>query len=135
MRKVVVICFLSCFLLLISPCVNSIEYQNQKNIITSGIETNDYSSFVKMLKKIQKDKQRALPRDAIQDVHPDGVICFVLMYLWFWSWVLDGYLPLKLITDIIFRFAEKLGCRFANPPSSRFSINYNAPCTSCALED
>jgi len=135
MRKVVVVCFLACFLLLITPCVNSIEYQNQKNIITSEIETMDYSSFVKMVKQILKDERRALLRDAIQNVDPEGVICFVLMYLWFWSWVIAGYLPLTFISDIILRFAEKLGCRFATPPSSRFSINSDAPCTSCALKE
>ena len=134
MRKVVFVCFLVCFLLLITPCVNSIEYQNQKNFITSELETMDYSSFVKMMKQIPKDERRVLLRDAIQNIPPEGVICFVLMYLWFWSWVLAGYLPVMFISDIIWKFAEKLGCRFTTP-SSRFSTNTDTPCTSCALEE
>ena len=58
---------LAVFLLLITPCVNSIEYKNQKNIIISEIETMDYNSFITMMKQIQKDELRALFKEASQN--------------------------------------------------------------------
>ena len=83
MKKVMIIgCFITGFLLLMIPNVNSIEYQNQKNIITSEIETMDYSSFVKMVKQILKDERRALLMDTIQNVSDEPAICDVLFLLY-----------------------------------------------------
>ena len=69
------------FLLLMVPNVNSIEYQNQKNIITSEIETMDYFSFVKMVKQIPKDELRALLKDAVQNLPDDPAICDILLLI------------------------------------------------------
>ena len=82
MRKVVIIgSFIAGFLLLMVSNVNSIEYQNQKNIITSEIETLDYPSFVKMMKQIPKDELRALLKDTIQNLSDEPAICDLLLLI------------------------------------------------------
>lgn len=80
MRKVVIIgCFLAVFLLLMVPNVNSVEFQNQKNVITSEIEIMDYSSFVKIVKQIPKDELRALLKDTNQNLPDDPAIYDILL--------------------------------------------------------
>jgi hypothetical protein len=110
MRKVVIIgCFITSFLLLMIPNVNSIEYQNQKNIITSEIETMDYSSFVKMVKQIPKDELRALLKDTIQNLSDEPAICDLLLFIFLFCLIMVVTIVFALI---IYIYAYLLGCEW-----------------------
>lgn len=67
MRKTLLFgCMLAVFLLLMIPNVNAIEYQNQKQLITSKLKTIDYSSFVKTIKNTPKNDWRIILKNIIQ---------------------------------------------------------------------
>jgi len=110
MRKVVIIgCFIAGFLILMVPNVNSIEYQNQKNIITSEIETMDYPSMIKMLKQIPKDELRALLKDTIQNLSNDPAICDILLLIFLLCCITIVLIPFAFI---IYIFAYLQGCEW-----------------------
>jgi hypothetical protein len=112
MRKVMVIgCFIAGFLLMMIPNVNSIEYQNQKNIITSEIEIMDYSSFVKMVKQIPKDELRALLKDTVQNLSDEPAICNLLFLIFIlFSFTIFRVL---LFAFLIYVYAYLIGCEWA----------------------
>jgi hypothetical protein len=112
MRKVMVIgCFIAGFLLLMIPNVNSIEYQNQKNIITSEIEIMDYSSFVKMVKQIPKDELRALLKDTVQNLSDEPAICNLLFLIFIlFSFTIFRVL---LFAFLIYVYAYLIECEWA----------------------
>ena len=122
MRKVMIIgCFIAGFLLLMIPNVNSIEYQNQKNIITSEIETMDYSSFVKMVKQIPKDELRALLKDTVQNLSDEPAICDIL-FLIFIIFSLTIFRVL-LFAFLIYLYAYLIGCEWAIIIKPSLTIN------------
>ena len=143
MRRVVIIgCIIVGFLLLMIPNVNSIEYQNQKNIIISEIETRDYTSFMTMMKQITKDELRALLREAGQNKPDDLFICDFLyncfkycLFLYMFS-----LLPGLLMALIVAAFAKSIGCDWASYPETsslvvRFSTHVTTPCIRCSMEE
>ena len=110
MRNVVIIgCIIAGFLLLMVPNVNSIEFQNQKNIITSEIETMDYSSFVKMVKQIPKDELRALLKDTIQNLSDEPAICHLLLLIFLVCLIMVVSIAFALI---IYVYAWLIGCEW-----------------------
>jgi len=110
MRKVMIIgCFIAGFLMLMVPNVNSVEFQNQKNIITSEIETMDYSSFVKIVKQIPKDELRALLKDIVQNLPDDPAICNKLFIIFLLCCITIVLIPFALI---IYFLAYVLGCEW-----------------------
>jgi hypothetical protein len=126
MKKIIIGCFLSGFLLLITPCVNSIEYQNQKNLVTSGMGKMDYASFVNMVNQIPKDEWRALLKDKVHNFTGYSMceILFIL-FLVFLILVVTIYLAY-----IVWNMACFLNCDFTGP-----FLKTDAPCTSCAFEE
>jgi len=67
MRKTITFrCLLAVFLLMMIPTVNAIEYQNQKQLITSKIETMNYASCVKMVKQTLKNESLPILKIIIQ---------------------------------------------------------------------
>jgi hypothetical protein len=84
MRKIVIFgSILSGFLLLMIPSINAIEYQNQKNIITSEKETIDYPYFVKIVKQIPKDELRTILKNITQILGKVLHIILAALYLLF----------------------------------------------------
>ena len=120
------------FLLLMVPNVNSIEYQNQKNIITSEIETMDYFSFVKMVKQIPKDELRALLKDTVKNLSNDTAICKILLLIFLFCLIMIVSIPLAFI---IYFFAYIQGCKWVIIIQPSLTINTDSPCSSCALEE
>ena len=132
MRKVVIIgCFIAGFLILMVPNVNSIEYQNQKNIITSEIETMDYPSMIKMLKQIPKDELRALLKDTVQNLPNNPAICDILLLIFLFCLIMIISIAFALI---IYIYAYLLGCEWTIIIKPSLTINTDSPCSSCALE-
>jgi hypothetical protein len=126
MRKVVIIgCMIAGFLLLMVPNVNSIEYQNQKNIITSEIETMDYSSFVKIVKQIPKDELRASLKDTIQNLPAEPAICDILLLIFILCLFTFFLVPFAFI---IYIYAYLIGCEWVviiNPSLTTNTCNCN----------
>jgi hypothetical protein len=119
------------FLLLMIPNVNSIEFQNQRNIINNVKETMDYPSFVKMVKQIPKDELRALYKDAIRNVSNDTAICKILLLIFLVCLILVVSIAFALI---IYVYAYLLGCEWTIIIKPSLTINTDSPCSSCALE-
>ncbi len=126
MKKIIIGCFFAGFLLLITPCVNSIEYQNQKNLVISETEKMDYATFVNMINQIPKDEWRALLKDKIHNF-TDSSMCdkLFILFLLFLILVVTIYLAY-----IVWEMAYFLNCDFTGPV-----LNTDAPCLSCAPEE
>jgi hypothetical protein len=121
MQKVVTIgCFIASFLMLMIPNVNSVEFQNQKNIITSKIETIDYSSFVKMVKQIPKDELRALLKNTIQNLPTDPTICDILLFIFLVCLIMIVSIAFTLI---IYVYAYLIGCEWTIIIKPSLTIN------------
>jgi hypothetical protein len=121
MRNVVIIgCIIAGFLLLMVPNVNSIEYQNQKNIITSEIETMDYFSFVKMVKQIPKDELRALLKDTIQNLPIEPANCDILQLIFILCLFTFFLVPFAFI---IYIYAYLIGCEWTIIINPSLAIN------------
>jgi hypothetical protein len=120
MRKVLIVgSFLACFLLLMVPNVNSIEFQNQKNIITSEIVTMDHASLVKMVKQMPKNEVKLLLKDARQTVLDDPSICDTLKTLFYFFlllFVITNIVIFEIIFFIFGEFAIRIKCDFVNDP-------------------
>jgi hypothetical protein len=121
MRKVVISgCFIAGFLILIVPNVNSIEFQNQKNIITSEIEIMDYSSFVKNVKQIPKEELRALLKDTFQNLPNNPTICDILLLIFLFCLIMIISIAFALI---IYVYAYLLGCEWTIIIKPSLTIN------------
>jgi len=130
MRKVIIFgCCLAGFLLLMVPNVNSIEFQNQKNIITSEMETIDYASFMKIVKQVPKDERRVLRQDIIQNLPNILDICQLLLFFC----VLFLLISPRIANNILY-LASNMECGWAGAPHA-YQQNTNTPCSSCALEE
>jgi len=120
------------FLMLMVPNVNSVEFQNQKNIITSEKVTMDYPSFVKMVKQIPKDELRTLLKDAIQNLPDALTICDILLLIFLVCLIMIVSIALALI---IYVYAYLLGCEWTIIIKPSLTINTDSSCSSCALEE
>jgi hypothetical protein len=84
MKKIIIFgSILSCFLLLMIPSINAIEYQNQKNIITSEKETIDSPYFVKIVKQLPKVELRTILKNITQILGKVLHVILAALYLLF----------------------------------------------------